>query len=91
MAALFRDRITVIWLLLVAATLFSWESARGDAGHGPHLTTVAILVIALAKIRFIGLDFMELRHAPTPMRGFLELWLVVVGIALAAIYWLLRA
>jgi len=60
-------RITLVWLALVAATLISW-----GFGHGrrmdPRAAGVAVIIIAFLKIRYVLLDFMELRSAPLGMR-----------------------
>jgi hypothetical protein len=81
-----RVRITAVWLLLVIATLVSWESAQAGGDH--RLTTSAVLFIAFVKVRFIGLDFMELRGAPRPLRTIFELWLLIVCAALLVLYWM---
>jgi hypothetical protein len=78
-------RITAVWLILVVATLVSWESARAGSDQG--LATSAVLAIAFVKVRFIGLEFMELRTAPLPLRLAFELWLLVVCSVLLALYW----
>lgn len=83
MPSLFRSRSTAIWLVLVAASLFSWESTRlGGNGNGAQLANAAILVVAFVKVRFIGLDFMELRGAPWPIRIGFEIWTILVCVAL---------
>jgi hypothetical protein len=75
----------VSWLVLIAATLLSY--ALG-AEHGVgSLMVVVILGIAAVKIRLVGLDFMELRSAPTPLRAVFEgyclgLWAVLSGLYL---------
>jgi hypothetical protein len=79
-----RARISVVWLLLVVATLASWGSARGA---DRRLATGAVLVLAFAKVRFIGLEFMELRSAPPALRLAFEVWLLVVCTALLGLYW----
>ena len=80
-----RNRAGVSWLLLVVATLASWLVG---AEHGTG-STVAVVVLAIAavKIRLVGLDFMELRHAPVPLRAAFEgycvaLWAVLSGMFL---------
>jgi hypothetical protein len=78
-------RILAVWLLLVAATLLSWESARDTAQM--RLATSAVLLIAFAKVRCIGLEFMELRTAPRPLRLAFELWLLAAAALLLALYW----
>ena len=78
-------RIAAVWLLLVAATWFSSSSAHGAADH--PLATRAVLVVAFVKARFVGLEFMELRAAPLPLRAIFEAWVVLACTALLALYW----
>ena len=84
MRALLRDRTTVIWLLLIAATCLSWflGTDHGLAGVDARtIATVAILVVAFVKVSFVGMNFMELRNAPTPLRLiFLGYVVVVCGV-----------
>jgi hypothetical protein len=61
---------TTAWLFLVAATAASWLLGT-DHGLPPdhHQTAAAIiLVLAVIKVRIIGMHFMELRSAPVPLR-----------------------
>jgi hypothetical protein len=80
-----RGRAGVSWLVLIAATLLSY--ALG-AEHGVgSVMVVVILGIAAVKVRLVGLDFMELRSAPTPLRAVFEgyclgLWAVLSGLYL---------
>ena len=72
------------WLLLMGLTLFSWW--LGD-GHGPGwLATVAVLVFAFFKVGVVGANFMELRHAPPPLRLIFNTWTVLVCSVLIIIY-----
>jgi len=85
--ALLLDRITLIWFGLVAATVLSWEFGHGfGLDDYPRLSTVAILMIAFVKVRYVVLDFMEIRAAPRPLRLLLEAWTIVVCVALVALY-----
>ena len=81
-------RITPIWLTLILATVMSWEFGHGF-GFGAHFNygTVAVLVIAFIKVRFVFLDFMELRTAPWPLRLTFEAWSLVVCGTLIGLYW----
>jgi hypothetical protein len=81
---LLADRITLVWLLLIVITLATWESV-GVTG-GARLATFAVLVIAFVKVRFIGLEFMELRHAPLPLRIAFEAWTVIMCATLVTLY-----
>jgi hypothetical protein len=82
-----RARMVVIWLLLVAATLFSL-SLFEESGHlqVSHYVGVAVIAVAFVKVRFIGLDFMELRRAPKPLRIAFEAWVLVIAGTLMTMY-----
>lgn len=81
-------RLTAIWLLLVLATLLSWQLGDGTAPDTQRgAASVAILVIALLKARFVFLEFMELRGAPLPLRAAFEAWAALICTALIALYW----
>ena len=75
------------WLVLIAATLVSYVLG---AEHGVGSTVVVVILgIAAIKVRLIGLDFMELRSAPIPLRAVFEayclaLWAVLSGLYLFA-------
>lgn len=79
-----RTRVTVVWLLLVAATVVSWAVGE-DHGVGSGIGVV-VLAIAAVKIRFVGLEFMELRRAPLVLRAIFEAYCVVLWSVLAGIY-----
>jgi len=78
---LLRTPASVVWLVLVAATGFSWVlgAEHGLGSSAQQLASIAILAVAFVKIRFIGLYFMELREAPHALRGLFETYCVVVG------------
>jgi hypothetical protein len=78
-------RVTAVWLVLIAATLCSWEWVRGSGDH--RLASSAALLIAFVKVRLIGLEFMELRAAPFLLRLIFELWTVVACTGMLALYW----
>ena len=85
--SLFNARSTYVWAALVAVTVVS--RAVG-AEHGID-STVAVIVLALAliKVRFVGLDFMELRTAPAFLRGVFEAYCGILWAVLAGMYfWL---
>ncbi len=85
MAWLFKSRIAAIWLLLVLVTLCSWEST--SLSINPHVAATCVLLLALFKVRMIGLEFMELRTAPPPLRFGFEIWVVGIGAVLLWLYW----
>lgn len=87
MLPLIRNRAGLSWLILIAATLASW-AVGADHGTG-SLVVVAVLGIAAIKVRLVGLDFMELRHAPIPLRVAFEIYCVGLWAVLSGIYlWL---
>lgn len=85
MRELLRTPATTIWLLLVAATGVSWTLGT-DHGLGATAASLVIIAVAVVKVRWIGLYFMELRDAPPVLRGLFEGYVAVVGTALLVIY-----
>ena len=85
--SLFRARSTAVWVVLVAATIVSW-AVGSEHGTGSAIAVV-VLGVALFKVRYVGLDFMELRQAPLRLRGMFEAYCVVLWCVLAGMYlWL---
>jgi Prokaryotic Cytochrome C oxidase subunit IV len=79
-----RGRAGVSWLVLIGATLVSY--ALG-ADHGIRsVTVVVVLGIAAIKIRLVGLDFMELRSAPIPLRAAFEGYCLMLWVVLSGLY-----
>lgn len=83
---LIYTRISAVWLILVVASLVSFESATALVADGRIAALIALVVAAL-KVRLVGLDFMELRHCPVPVRLGFELWLLVLFTAMIVMYW----
>ncbi|ABM15704.1 MULTISPECIES: cytochrome C oxidase subunit IV family protein [Mycolicibacterium] len=85
--SLLKNRAGASWLFLVAATVLSW-AVGAEHGTG-SLVPVLVLAIAAVKVRLVGLDFMELRHAPVPLRAAFEVYCVGIWALLSALYlWL---
>ena len=84
MASIMNRRISVVWLLLVMATLVSFESVV--LGHGRAARTI-VLVITFTKATVVGREFMELRHAPLWMLALFQTWAVIVCTALVVLVW----
>ena len=88
MPSILKLRVTWLWLLLIGATIVSWEFGHGlGFGDNYRLSTSAVLISAFIKARMVILDFMEIRHAPGALRFILEAWTVVVAATLLIIYW----
>jgi heme/copper-type cytochrome/quinol oxidase subunit 4 len=74
-----RERVTAVWGLLMAATCVStWLLSSG--GVSREVAVVGIFLIAAMKIRFVMLDFMELRDAPAAVRVAFETWIVLITV-----------
>lgn len=76
-----RSPTSIVWLTLVLATVVSWILGAGHGfGNGsPAGASVVILLVAMFKIRLIGLYFMELREAPRMLCGLFEFYCVALG------------
>jgi Prokaryotic Cytochrome C oxidase subunit IV len=81
-------RVTVVFACLVIATCVTWwlGSGHGLSGGALRFAVGVTIVIAFAKIYFIGQDFMELRHAPTALRAAFAAWVLVISVAAVGLY-----
>lgn len=77
------DRVNAVFAGLVLATCLTWWLGSGTSSTGGGLGVAATLtiVIAFAKIFFIGMDFMELRAAPTALKAVFTIWVAAVAVA----------
>jgi Prokaryotic Cytochrome C oxidase subunit IV len=71
------ERVTIVWLGLILATCITTWGLSKDV-VSPAVAVVGTFVIAAVKVRYVILDFMELRNAPTTVRVAFEAWPVVV-------------
>jgi hypothetical protein len=85
MFTLLRARSTWVWAVLVVATLVSW--AVGNDHATGSVVAIVVLGVAVIKVRFVGLDFMELRNAPLVLRAMFESYCVALWSVLAGMYW----
>ena len=83
--ALLMKPVTLVWLLLMAATCLTTRGLSKDQ-FTASVATLSIILIAAIKVRLVLLHFMELRHAPLPWRLLLEAWVLVVTGAIAGFY-----
>ena len=74
-------RVTLVWILLLAATFASWRIGNAPALMQRLNVGTAVIAIAFFKIRLVVLQFMEIRDAPGWMRLACEAWVVGVGTA----------
>lgn len=85
---LLRTRTSLVWLVLVVATVVSWAlgTSHGIGTDDPRFNSAVILVIAFIKVRFIGMYFMDLRDAPLALRGVFELYCAAVCLGVLAFF-----
>ncbi len=84
------QRVTFVWLALVAATAFSWAMGTGEPGEGglgrPDVTAL-LIGVAMLKARLVIRFFMEVREAALPLRVLLDVWCAGVGVVVIALLW----
>ena len=92
MKELINQRATYVYAALVVLTgLGFWLTAgRGatELHEAEKVVWAQVVVLACVKVRWVLLDFMELRAAPLKLRLLFESWVVVLGAALVSISWL---
>jgi len=81
---LFQGRIAPVWLGLTIVTLISWQISHGGrVDLSPDLTvSMAVIVIAVIKARFVLREFMEVGHASRWLRVLSDVWVVGLPVAL---------
>jgi cytochrome c oxidase subunit IV len=85
MAFYLRHPATFVWATLMLATCASTWWLSKDA-FTPTVATVAIILIAAIKIRFVMRCFTELCRAPLPWRLITDAWLLTVTGVIVGIY-----
>lgn len=92
MKELVYQRATVIFTLLVMVTGISfWLTAGHGAavlGETQKVVWTQIVFLAFLKVRWVLLDFMELRSAPIKLRLLFEVWVIGVAAFLILTTWL---
>jgi hypothetical protein len=83
---LLRTRATFVLLLLIGTSVASWAFSHGAGQIDARHAGLVVITLAFVKVRFVLLDFMELRHAPLAMRLAVEAWVVVVWLLLCSLY-----
>ncbi|MGV1003753.1 MAG: cytochrome C oxidase subunit IV family protein [Candidatus Nanopelagicales bacterium] len=83
-----RAGITAVWLALMALTVVTTWGLSKDL-FSPAVAVVGTFLIAGLKVRYVMLDFMELRFAPAAGRIFFQSWIVVV-IAIIIGFWFIK-
>lgn len=79
---------TLVWLALSGLTVLSWVLG-GSLGFssGDHtFASLAIIAVAVFKVRLVGLYFMDVRDAPTWLRLLFEGFCTALLATLASVY-----
>jgi hypothetical protein len=87
MQTLLRSNVSLAWAALTGLTIISWALGT-EHGFGSNHTaaSLVIIVVAIFKIRIVGLYFMELREAPIQLRIPFEAYCVALLGLLSAMY-----
>jgi Prokaryotic Cytochrome C oxidase subunit IV len=87
MTTLLRANVTVAWLILTGLTVISWALGTEHGFGSNHVpASLVIIVVAIFKVRIVGLYFMELREAPTQLRAPFEVYCVLLLGLLCVMY-----
>lgn len=88
MTNLVISRITAIWLLMIGATLLSWQMGHGAEIIKQRYVAAAIIVITFVKVRLLIFEFMEIKTAPFWMRFAFDLWMMSTsGVIIFVFLW----
>jgi hypothetical protein len=82
-----RATAAVALLVLITALSFWLTVGHGAARLDASVVWTLVIVFAFIKVRWVMLDFMELRFAPMNLRLLFECFAVVVAAALITINW----
>lgn len=80
-----RERVTTVWMGLMLATCITTWGLSMDL-FDMDVAVVGIFLIAAVKVSYVMLDFMELRHAPLPVRVAFQVWPVAVTIVILGLW-----
>jgi heme/copper-type cytochrome/quinol oxidase subunit 4 len=82
---LLRKPVSIVWAALVLATVAStWLLSNNSVA--PEVATVAIMLIAAVKVRFVMRHFMEVRGAALALRLVCDGWLLAVTTLIVTVY-----
>jgi hypothetical protein len=90
-----EKRLAVALIVVVVVTLIYIVIDRSVDDHGvlgaSTVASVAAITLALAKLRIIMREFMDVRHAPKILRTMTDALVIAMGIALLGTYLVGRA
>jgi hypothetical protein len=83
-------RLTLVWALLLALTFGSFVIGIEQGRSAGSATAIIFVVVAMLKVRLIGIHFMDLRVAPQALRTIFEGYVVCVATMLVILDLLVR-
>lgn len=90
MAGESNRRLFVVWLILVAISLsYLWidqTAMPGGVAAASTAVTVAVIALALIKVRIIMREFMEVRSGSRVLGRITDFWVVLMGLAMLGVY-----
>lgn len=89
LARLLCARVGAVWAALVAVTMASVGISASSRASHQLLGAVAmecVLAIAIVKVRFIGMEFMEIRGSAYVLKVVLHVWCAGAFIMLSVLY-----
>ena len=90
-----KKRLATAWFVVVVVTLLYLVIDRtvddGGVRSASTCASVAAVALALAKLRIILREFMDVRHAPRVLRTMTDALVVVMGACLLGTYLVGRA
>ena len=82
---LLRKPVSIVWAALMLATCAStWLLSKNSVTA--EVATVAVMVIAVVKVRLVMRHFMEVRRAPLALRFVCDGWLLAVTTLILTVY-----
>jgi hypothetical protein len=87
-ATYLRQPATVVWAVLLLATLVAWMLGAGHAIVVDNVTvaTVFVILIAFIKVDLVGRYFMELHRAPRRLALLFHGWSLTTATVVIGIY-----
>jgi len=76
---------TGLFIVLIAFTMVTFGLAEGSAASW-NVVGCLVLLIAFVKLRLVGVHFMEIGHAPVPLRVVFDLYVVATCATLLTLY-----
>jgi hypothetical protein len=87
-----KGRSLTVLLILVAITLGYLALDKSADTQGAHqassVVTTIVICLALVKVRLVFREFMQVRNAPAWLGRITDLWVLLIGAALLASYFI---